>query len=126
MTIKGFGQKSAEKFIRNLERVYQFIAENNVPIPDNVADYFKRKNEMMDKYLVGVNVVFTELLNIDGLENKILSEGANIQNIPDETTTDIVTGKLDSTNEKMELARELCLPIYTVAQFKDKYNLHDY
>jgi DNA ligase (NAD+) len=126
MTIKGFGQKSAEKFIRNLERVYQFIAENNVPIPDNVVDYFKRKNEKMDKYLVGVNVVFTELLNIDGLENKILSEGANIQNMPDETTTDVITGKLDSTNEKMELARELCLPIYTVAQFKDKYNLHDY
>jgi NAD-dependent DNA ligase len=126
MTVKGFGVKSAEKFIRNLERVYQFIAENNIPIPDNVVEHLKKKNEAMDKYLVGVNVVFTELLNIDGLVNKILSEGADIQNMPDETTTDIVTGKLDSTNEKMEMARELCLPIYTIGQFKDKYNLHDY
>jgi NAD-dependent DNA ligase len=126
MSIKGFGAKSAEKFLNNIERVYQFIADNNIPIPDDIVSYFKHKNEHMDKYLVGVNVVFTELLNLDALENKILSEGGNIQNLPDSTTTDIVTGNIDATNEKMDLARELCLPVYTLQQFKDKYGLHDY
>lgn len=126
MSIKGFGAKSSEKFLCNLERVYQFIAENDISIPDDIVGYFKHKNEHMDKYLVGVNVVFTELLNIESIENKILSEGGNIQSIPDSNTTDIVTGNIDSTNEKMELAKELCLPIYTLSQFKTKYNLHDY
>lgn len=123
MSIKGIGAKTAIKFLDNLDRVYQFIADNDIPIPSDVVSYFKYKNENMDKYLVGIKVVFTELLGIETLQNTIESEGGIIQHLPDGETTDVVTGNIDSTNEKMELARELCLPIYTLQQFKDKYNL---
>lgn len=124
LSIKGFGNITAQKFIANLNRVYQFIIDNGIQLPDNIVSYFKEKNEHMDKYLVGVNVVFTGILNNEALENKLLSEGANVQSIPDANTTDVVTGDINAESEKMDLAKELCLPIYTLNQFKDKYNLH--
>lgn len=123
MSLKGFGKLTAEKFLKNLARVYDFFANNHVPFPDDIVAYFKRKNETMSNFLVGVNVVFSDVLNNDALEARIVSEGANIQAVPDGTTTDVVTGNTAGTSSKLELARELCLPIYTVAQFKSKYNL---
>jgi DNA ligase (NAD+) len=123
LSVKGIGPKLSEKFVNNLDKFYQFITENNIPFPEKIVEYFKKKMDNINKYMVGVKVVFSDIKNNTALENYVTTEGGEIVNVVTVDVTDVVASNPKDDNDKLNMARELCLPIYNVSQFKKKYNI---
>lgn len=113
--LKGFDTKTATQVYNGMPKIKEFLELH--------LDYIKfKKVEVTTDEFKALNVVFTEVRD-DQLELLIKSKGGKIgSGVSGKTTHLVVKNKLANTG-KLQKARELNIPIYTLDEFKDLFNL---
>lgn len=118
--IKGIEKKTAEKFVTNIPKFIQFI------------DVAKLQNKLSDIPIEEPkdesNPLFDKSIVITGFRDKQISEqlksiGAKESSSVTKNTFAVVVKNKDEDTGKIEAAKEKNIPIYTIEEFKDKFNL---
>jgi NAD-dependent DNA ligase len=119
-SIKGIEKKTAEKFVDNISKFMNFI--DVAKLQDKLSDI--PTEEPKDKS----NPLFDKSIVITGFRDKEISEqlksiGANESSSVTKNTFAVVVKNKDEETGKTEAAKEKNIPIYSVDEFKDKFNL---
>jgi NAD-dependent DNA ligase len=119
-SIKGMEKKTAERFVNNISKFMNFIEIaklqtklSDIPIEEPKDEF----HPLYDKTVI-----------ITGFRNKELSEqlksfGAKESSSVTKNTFAVVVKNKDDETGKTESAKEKNIPIYTVEEFKDKFDL---
>jgi NAD-dependent DNA ligase len=131
--IEGFQTKLSTQFSNNLEEYYNFLNElptkiknklmvnvdANIEEQQSEKDTTKSKKEQRFENMA---IVFTGVRD-KNIEKIIEEEGGKISNVVNSKTSILVIKEKDSGTVKEESAKKLNLPIYTMDEFKKKFNL---
>ena len=122
--IRGIEQKTAERFVNNIPKFMEFVTvaklENKLtekpPTLQSTADMDK-SNPLYDKSVI-----------ITGFRDKLLSEelkkiGAKEASAVSKNTFALIVKTLDEETSKVTAAKKLNISIYTIDQFKEKFDL---
>ena len=123
--IKGMEQKTAERFVNNIDKFIDFVkvAKLEDKLNDAVQNATKEKSEKDESHPLYEKVVI-----ITGFRDKNLSEelkkiGAKESNSVSKNTFAVVVKSKDEDTGKAEAARKKNIPIYTVEEFKEKFKM---
>lgn len=128
--IPGFGPKRIENISKNIPLFREFLYSLNREDIEYAIEYNKKLTEELKEK--GYNprikdktfVMTGFLLKMDyELEDYIYDHFGNIGNIVNKNTEAVISGNIMDITTKMEKAKELNVPVYTVEEFKEVYNL---
>lgn len=105
-------KKTIQSFLRGLTPFYNFVASNKLKF----LPMEEPPKPVGDKY-AGMKVCFTGVRDKE-LELAITSQGGEVVNSVSKKTTHLIVADLSSTSSKMNKAKELNIPIFTVETFK--------
>ena len=123
-SIRGIEQKTAERFVNNIPKFMEFVKlaklENKLtekPQPLLSGQYIDKSNPLYDKSII-----------ITGFRDKSFSEelkklGAKEASAVSKNTFAVIVRTLTEETSKVVNAKKLNIPIYTIDQFKEKFNL---
>jgi NAD-dependent DNA ligase len=131
--IEGFQTKLSTQFSNNLEEYYDFLNELPLAIKNklmvnvdaNIEEQQSDKEDTKSKKIhrfENMSIVFTGIRD-KNIEKIIEEEGGKISNIVNSKTSILVIKEKDSGTVKEESAKKLNLPIYTMDEFKKKFEL---
>ena len=116
-SIKGVGERFARIFIDKIYPFYDFVEETGIPCRSSNKNVEPTPEGCL--CVNGKNIVFTGFRSKD-LEDLIIRRGGYARSSVS-TNTHIVVAKSEMDNSiKTELAKELGIPIMTLATFKDE------
>lgn len=122
ISLKNIGQKRATAFIDGLERFYDFLIDFQ-EVEENNRHYFAELARTGGNPKIrGKSFVFTNLQD-DDLEDYILDNGGTISKHVSENITAVISGNEEDITEKMRKAFDNKVPIYTVEEFKEHFNV---
>jgi DNA ligase (NAD+) len=119
-SIRGIEQKTAERFVNNIPKFMEFI---------KVAKLEGKLKDVPDKISVDESSpLYNKSIIITGFRDKELSQilkkvGAKESSAVSKNTFAVIVKSHDEETSKVNTAKELNIPIYTVTEFKTKYNL---
>ena len=114
ISIKGIEKITAEKFISNLPKIYNFLDDNNLECKYKI-EKVKKNNK-----LENIKIVLTGFRS-DDLQKFIENNGGNIQNTVNSSTNILIIKDNDTTGKKLDKAKELNKKILTKNEFEKKY-----
>ena len=118
--IKGIEKKTAEKFVNNISKFMNFI--DVAKLKDKLLDISTQEPKDESHPLYNKSVIIT------GFRDKELSEtlkqiGANESSSVSKNTFAVILKDKDEDTGKSEAAKEKNIPIYSIIEFKEKFNL---
>jgi NAD-dependent DNA ligase len=114
INIEGYSDITVNKIIANLPWFDRFLKDTK-----KFVTLLEKKNiEKQD--LTGVKVVFSGVRN-KKLEEKIESRGGSVATSVSSKTTVVITNDKEQTTGKIQKAKNLNIPIFTIEQFEEKY-----
>jgi DNA ligase (NAD+) len=128
VAIKGIERKTAEQFIGNIPKYFEFIKENDlekflqlttfqfVPVTNNDNDNTDILNGIHGPFN-GMHVVFTKIRDHE-LENIITEGGGTIDTTITSKTNITVVPSEDTTSSKIDKANKLGIKIMSIDDFK--------
>jgi NAD-dependent DNA ligase len=121
-SIRGVEQKTAERFVNGIPKFMEFIklAKLEYKLSDAVTQQEGPKdvsNPLYDK-----SIIITGFRN-KGLSDELKAIGAKESSAVSKNTFAVVVKNKDDTTGKLDAARQKNIPIYTVEEFKDKFQL---
>ena len=120
-SIRGVEQKTAERFVNGIPKFMEFIkvAKLEYKLSDAVAQEGPKdvSNPLYDK-----SIIITGFRN-KGLSDELKAIGAKESSAVSKNTFAVVVKNKDDTTGKLDVARQKNIPIYTVEEFKDKFQL---
>lgn len=121
LMVKGMAEKTAEKFVQNIPKFVEFLTMINQP--QKLIEKASPKKGKTNHPLFEKKIVFTGFRDKPTME--ILEEiGASLENsIGKSTFALIVKDESSKTTGKAKKAQEKNIPIYTLEEFKTKYEL---
>lgn len=122
--IKGIENKTAELFISNLPRFFEFIKDNNL---EHYLDQEIKNNEIVPKIKTNIdiskiNIVFTGIRDKE-LEKLIENNGGKVSSSVSKNVTYIIAKDVNENTSKIIKAKELNIKIITLEEFKNLLNL---
>lgn len=123
--IKGIETKTAELFISNLPKFFEFIKENEL------EDYLNQNQEIKTNLIPKIktnfdiskiNIVFTGIRDKE-LEILIEHNGGKVSNSITKNVTHIIAKDINENTSKIVKGRELNIKIITLEEFKKLLNL---
>ena len=120
-SIKGMEKKTSERFVHNIPKFMDFIKTAKLENKLNDIPVIEEKDES--------NPLFDKSIIITGFRNKELSDelkeiGANESSAVSKNTFAVIIKNSDEETGKSQAAKEKNIPIYTVEEFKEKFNLN--
>ena len=116
VALPGFSDITAKQFATNLPKFIAWVSA----LPITFSKVVKAK--VSGSKLSGQNVCFTGVRD-SALESLIVDQGGTIVSGVNSRTTHLICKDPDSGSSKNVKARELDIPILTIAQYKSKYRL---
>ena len=116
--VRGFSNKSAEKFVNHMETFKKWVIDNNLTKSINPV---KKVKYNMGHPLYGKSVVLTGFRDKNVLE-QLKNIGANVATSVNSKTFSLIY-KEGKEGSKWNKAIELGIPCYTLSAFKEKYQL---
>jgi NAD-dependent DNA ligase len=123
--IAGFQELSTNKFINSLENYYDFLEELPKEIKSKLMNDIKEEKEKVennDGIFKDMTIVFTGVRDKE-LEKKIEDNSGVIGSGVNKKTSALIVKEKNSGSSKEESAKKLNIPIYTIDEFKEKYNI---
>jgi DNA ligase (NAD+) len=123
--IKGMEQKTAERFVNNIEKFIEFIKVAKLENKMNTAiEYAAVEKSQKDTS----HPLYDKTIIITGFRDKNLSDklktiGAKESSSVSKNTFAVVVKSKDEDTGKAEAARQKNIPIYTLDEFVEKFNL---
>ena len=123
--IKGMEQKTAERFVNNIEKFIEFIKVAQLENKMNTAI----ENAAVEKSQKDTShPLYDKIIIITGFRDKNLSDklktiGAKESSSVSKNTFAVVVKSKDEDTGKAEAARQKNIPIYTLDEFVEKFNL---
>jgi hypothetical protein len=127
--IEGFQTKLSTQFVNNLEEYYDFLNELPQKIKNKLISNVETNTEKKESDVNTSQYRFTNMVIVftgvrdKNIEKTIEEEGGKIGNVVNSKTSALVIKEKNSGTVKEESAKKLNLPIYTLEEFKKKYNL---
>jgi NAD-dependent DNA ligase len=127
--IEGFQTKLSTQFVNNLEEYYDFLNELPQKIKNKLISNVETNTEKKESDVNTSQYRFTNMVIVftgvrdKNIEKIIEEEGGKIGNVVNSKTSALVIKEKNSGTVKEESAKKLNLPIYTLDEFKKKYNL---
>lgn len=119
-TIKGMEQKTAEQFVTHINQFIHFMGESN--LQHKLDDVLIEDTKHVDHILYGKTIVITGFRNKD-LTDELKNLGAKESSaVSKNTFAVIVKSKTDITG-KIEAAQQKNVPIYTLDEFTQAFNI---
>jgi len=120
-SIKGMEKKTSERFVHNIPKFMDFIETAKLENKLKDIPVVEEKDES--------NPLFDKSIIITGFRNKELSEelkeiGANESSAVSKNTFAVIIKNSDEETGKSQAAKEKNIPIYTIEEFKEKFNLN--
>ena len=116
--IKGMSLQSATAFIEKIPDFLHFLNE----VTDNAASRLQPQPTPTNLLFSDMHFVFTGFRNI-ALAKIIENQGGTIHNTITQKISLVLCKSLDATNQKIQNATKLQIPILTMEKFIQKYNL---
>ena len=121
--INGFEEKSADLFLKGLEKFKKWLLEHKL----NYIDPTKIKNKSgssssSEQKLKDLTIVMTGFRDKE-LEKLIEEQGGNNTGTVSSKTSILLAKDVNESGGKLEKARKLKVPIMTVEEFKSKYSI---
>ena len=126
--IDGFQSLTTSKFINNLEKYYDFLDDLPKEIKAKLINDFKDKENKTEKpdnkdgKFKDMSIVFTGIRDKE-LEKTIEDFGGKIGSGVNKNTSVLIVKEKNSGSSKEETAKKLNIDIYTIEEFKEKYNV---
>jgi NAD-dependent DNA ligase len=123
-SIHGMEKKTAERFVKNIPKFLEFIKVAKLEDKLNETMLGLQQQQPIDES----NPLYEKSIVITGFRNKELSEelknlGARESSAVSKNTFAVIVKDKDEETGKIEAAKQKNIPIYTVTEFKDKFNL---
>ena len=120
-SIKGMEKKTSERFVHNIPKFMDFIETAKLENKLKDIPVVEEKDES--------NPLFDKSIIITGFRNKELSDelkeiGANESSAVSKNTFAVIIKNSDEETGKSQAAKEKNIPIYTIEEFKEKFNLN--
>jgi NAD-dependent DNA ligase len=127
IAIKGVEETTAQLFISNLPKLFQFVDDNEidgfkVQQPIQAQDDQGQPSKRNDENVSGKTFVFTGVRDKD-VEAYIVDNGGVVGNTISKNTTALIVKSLESESSKATKAQQLKIPIFTLEHFKSSLNL---
>lgn len=127
--LPGFGPakiKSAAKNIPEFRAYLESFAKSD--ISDLISHHINKVNDLnnngCNKEIKGKKFVFTGFFNdTDDFEEYIIDNEGSLENKVSEKITALITGDIQHMNTKMTAAVKYNIPIYTLKEFSERYNI---
>jgi len=113
ISIQGYSDISAEKIVQNIKWADKFLKA--------LEPYMTVKTSVKTKELQNMTIVFSNVRNKQ-LEAEITDKGGKVTTSVSKNTTAVVTDDVNANTGKLNSARKLGIPIYTIDDFREKMN----
>ena len=122
-SIRGVEQKTAERFVNGIPKFMEFIklAKLEYKLSDAVTQQEGEPKDVSNP-LYDKSIIITGFRN-KGLSDELKAIGAKETSAVSKNTFAVVVKNKDDTTGKLDAARQKNIPIYTVEEFKDKFQL---
>ena len=122
-SIRGVEQKTAERFVNGIPKFMEFIkdAKLEYKLSDAVTQQEGGPKDVSNP-LYDKSIIITGFRN-KGLSDELKAIGAKESTAVSKNTFAVVVKNKDDTTGKLDVARQKNIPIYTVEEFKDKFQL---
>jgi len=123
-TIRGIEQKTADRFVNNIPKFMEFVKVAKLENKLTEKQQTLPSGQEIDKS----NPLYDKSIIITGFRDKLFSEelkkiGAKEASAVSKNTFAVIVKTLDEDTSKVTNAKKLNIPIYTIDQFKEKFNL---
>ena len=115
--VKGFSEITAKRIVENLSEAQMFIDNLSIKLPEKTTT---ESIVIKSNRLENVRVVFSGLRNKQ-LEARIINAGGKVTSSVSSKTTCLISKDTDTRTEKVFLAMENGIDIFTVEEFEKKY-----
>lgn len=119
ITVEGWNYKTGEPFLERLPNFIAFLDEHPYL---KYEIKLQNKSKSNNNNLNELKVVFTNIRNTQ-LENIITDMGGNVTGNISKNTNYVITNEPEGMTSKLNKARELNIPIVTIEQFCNKFNI---
>ena len=122
-SIRGVEQKTAERFVNGIPKFMEFIkdAKLEYKLSDAVTQQEGEPKDVSNP-LYDKSIIITGFRN-KGLSDELKAIGAKESSAVSKNTFAVIVKNKDDTTGKLDVARQKNIPIYTVEEFKDKFQL---
>ena len=116
-------QKTEERFVNGIPKFMEFIkdAKLEYKLSDAVTQQEGEPKDVSNP-LYDKSIIITGFRN-KGLSDELKAIGAKESSAVSKNTFAVVVKNKDDTTGKLDVARQKNIPIYTVEEFKDKFQL---
>ena len=123
-SIRGIEQKTAERFVNNIPKFMEFVKVAKLENKLNEKQQALSSGQNIDKS----NLLYDKSIIITGFRDKLFSEelkklGAKEGSAVSKNTFAVIVKSLDEETSKVTNAKKVNIPIYTIDQFKEKFNM---
>ena len=123
-SIRGIEQKTAERFVNNIPKFMEFVKATNLENKLTEKPSTLLSTTEIDKS----NPLYDKSIIITGFRDKPFSEeikklGVKEASAVSKNTFAVIVKTIGEETSKVANAKKLNIPIYTVIQFKEKFNL---
>ena len=123
-SIRGIEQKTAGRFVNNIPKFMEFVKV--AKLENKLTE--KQKSIPSGQEIDNSNPVYDKSIIITGFRDKLFSEelkklGAKEGSAVSKNTFALIVKTLEDDTSKVTKAKKLNIPIYTIGQFKEKFNL---
>lgn len=129
LSVPKIAEKTANDFVKNIHNFKTFLNDCDLTYKLNQKTPFN-DNKIKIEEVDTSHVLFEKKICITGFRNKEFIEmletkyNVEIQNSVNSKTFAVIVKSMDVDNNKITKAKTMNIPIYTVENFKTKYNLH--
>ena len=123
--IKGMEQKTAERFVNNIEKFLEFVKVAKLEDKMNTAmeNATVEKSQKDESHPLYEKVIIITGFRDKNLSDKLKTIGAKESSAVSKNTFAVVVKSKDEDTGKAEAARKKNIPIYTLEEFKEKFML---
>ena len=123
-SIRGIEEKTAGRFVNNIPKFMEFVKV--AKLENKLTE--KQKSIPSGQEIDNSNPVYDKSIIITGFRDKLFSEelkklGAKEGSAVSKNTFALIVKTLEDDTSKVTKAKKLNIPIYTIGQFKEKFNL---
>jgi len=119
-SIKGMEKKTAERFVHNISKFMDFIQV--AKLQSKLSDIPIEQPKDVSHPLYDKTIIITGFRDKE-LSEKLKSIGAKESSAVTKNTFAVIVKNKDEETGKMEAAKEKNIPIYTIDEFKEKFDL---
>ena len=123
--IKGMEQKTAERFVNNIEKFIEFIkvAQLENKMNNTIENAAVEKSQKDTSHPLYDKIIIITGFRDKNLSDKLKTIGAKESSSVSKNTFAVVVKSKDEDTGKAEAARQKNIPIYTLDEFVEKFNL---